>query len=374
MNIMIIASWYPTPEHPINGVFFQERARALARSGCNVSVAVADVRFRMHGKHAGITETCNCGVTEFRYLKRNLTPFSEKGIALQQIPMIRKIYKLVCEKFGKPDVIHLESAKVAMAAVALAREAGIPLTYTEHSSALLKCTPGSYHDKLVHLAAEQSSHIFCISSAMKNKIAPPDGKWSYLPNAIDFSQFTLAQPQTPFTFCALGSLRMIKGYDILLRAFQQVHNRYPDTRLIIGGAGEEWAALHDLCEALDLTSCVEFPGSIPLEGRNDFYRPASTFVCSSHTETFSVVTVEALACGIPVIATRCGGPEDIVNDSNGILVDKNSVPALAEGMIQMINKRNEYPASAIRANAYNIYSEDNVVKKQIACFTTLVVS
>lgn len=372
MNILIIASWYPSPESPLNGVFFQERARALVRHGCEVNVVVADVRLRMGCKRGGITETCSHGVTEYRYLKRNLTPFWEEGIARQQVPMIREMYKRICAKSGKPDVIHLESAKSAMAAVALARSEGIPLTYTEHNSGILNCKPGSFRERLMKLAVDNAAHTFLISTAVKHKVNPPVDKCSFLPNAVDFSQFTIAEPREPFTFCALGSLREIKGYDILLHAFHQVRRNYPTSRLVIGGNGEEWENLHILCDELSLTPYVEFRGSVPLDGRNDFYHNASAFVCSSHTETFSIVTVEALACGIPVIATKCGGPEDIINATNGILVEKNDVSALAEGMIHVIENREAYSASGIREAAYSRYGEDPVVERQIASLRSLI--
>lgn len=374
MKILIVASWYPEPGQ-LTGSFFRDRARLLAQHGCEVSVVTADLRLRTGGAPPGITVRKDGGVTEYRCFKRNLTPFWEGGVARQKVPMIRKLYEQVCRDSGKPDLIHLESARSARAAVALARSEHIPLTYTEHYSDVLSSSPGSYYDRVMRLAVSSASHIFLISSAMRRKLDPPDGKWSMLPNEVDFSAFTLSESSPPperFTFKALGSLRKVKGYDLLLKAFASVHAAYPACRLVIGGGGEEEAALKSLCDRLSLSDCVEFPGPVPLEERGAFFRDASAFVCSSHTETFSVVTVEAFACGVPVVATKCGGPEDLVNESNGYLVEKDSVSALASGLTRMVENRKRFCGPEIRAQAAALYDREVIVKKQMDCFASVI--
>ncbi len=373
MKVLIIASWYPTPDQPINGVFFQQRARALARFGCEVSVAVADVRLRLRGKKSGISVSREDGVTEYRSLRRNLTPFWEEGVAKQQISMIRKIYERVCKDSGKPDIIHLESARCAYAAVSLAKRERIPLTYTEHYSGILNSEPQSFFDRTMRLAVDAADHIFLLSLAMKRRLAPPEYKSSYLPNAVNFSDFSVTEPIEPFTFVALGSLVKIKGFDLLLRAFAQVHKIHPNCILEIGGEGPEKDFLINLRNDLGLKNHVIFRGKIPLEKRKDFFQGKSAFICSSRTETFSIVTIEAFASGLPVIATKCGGPEDLVNDMNGYLVEKNSSSSLAEAMLKMIENRNSFDSEHIRQDAFSNYDEVGVVKKQIACFNRLLI-
>lgn len=372
MKVLIIASWYPTPENPLNGFFFQQRARALARLGCEVSVAVADVSFRLRGKKSGISVCRENGITEYRYLRRNMTPFWEEGIARQQIPMIRKIYQQVCKDSGKPDLIHLESARCAYAAVDLARKEQIPLTYTEHYSGILNSKSGSFSDRTMRLAVDAAERIFLISSAMKRRLTPPEEKCVMLPNAIDFSDFSVADAELPFVFGALGGLGKIKGYDILLRAFAKVHERYPECLLEIGGDGPERENLLVLRAELGLDTCVVFRGRIPAEKRAQFFNGKSAFVCSSLTETFSIVVIEAFASGLPVIATKCGGPEDLVNDTNGYLVEKNDPEALAAGMVKMLESRDAFDSGTIRQDAMLRYDEASVVCQQFDCFRNLI--
>lgn len=371
MNVLIVASWYPTPENPLNGIFFQQRARALARCGCTVSVASLDVRTKLGGRKSGITVERVEDVIEYRYFKRNITPFWEEGIAKQQISMLRKIYERVCNDSGKPDIIHLDSARCAYAAVALAKKENIPLTYTEHYSGILNSQSGTFLDKTMRLAVENADHTFLLCSAMKHRLKPQEEKCSFLPNSIDFSEFYIKEPSKLFTFCALASLRKIKGLDILLQAFAKVQDAYPECRLVIGGDGLEKQSLLTMSEELGLNEHVTFCGRINSEQRGDFFAGNSAFVCSSLTETFSIVVVEAFASGLPVVATKCGGPEDLVKESNGYLVEKGDVDSLAEGMIKMIQNRNLFDSEKIRKDAYFLYDESCVVEQQIRYFDKL---
>lgn len=372
MKVLIIASWYPTSDQPLNGIFFQQKARALARCGCDVTVAVADVRLRLNGRKTGITVSRKEGITEYYGLYRNLTPFWEEGIAIQQIFIINKIYKQICKNNGKPDVIHLESARCAYAAVNLAKKENIPLTYTEHYSGILNSKSGTFLDRTMKCAVNAADHVFFISTAMKNRLNPPVNKSSYLPNGVDFSKFHIEKPETQFTFGAMGGLRKIKGYDILLRAFSRVHELYPDCKLVIGGEGSEKENLLLLQKELYLNDCVHFCGKIDVNNKAAFFADKSAFICSSLTETFSIVLVEAFASGIPVVATKCGGPEDLVNDSNGYLVEKDNVLSLANGMIDMIKNREKFSSDKIRCDANEKYGDMSVAQNQVAKFELLI--
>jgi glycosyltransferase involved in cell wall biosynthesis len=87
------------------------------------------------------------------------------------------------------------------------------------------------------------------------------------------------------------------------------------------------------------------------------------FVLSSIVETFGVVLIEVLAVGKPVVATKCGGPEDIVNQDNGILVPTKDVHALAEAMYNIYLNINKYDASLIRNDCISRFGKDSFVEK-----------
>ena len=89
------------------------------------------------------------------------------------------------------------------------------------------------------------------------------------------------------------------------------------------------------------------------------------FVLASQSETFGVAYIEALAMGVPVIATKCGGPEAFVNEKNGLMVNVNDVEELTEALIYMYNNINMYDRKSISIEIQNKFSSEVVANKII---------
>jgi glycosyltransferase involved in cell wall biosynthesis len=97
----------------------------------------------------------------------------------------------------------------------------------------------------------------------------------------------------------------------------------------------------------------------------DALRACDAFVLTSRHESFGVVYAEAIACGKPVIGTRCGGPEDIVTDQNGLLVPVGDVHAIAHALGVMIERARRMDTGAIRADFESRFSS-RVVSRRYA--------
>ena len=89
---------------------------------------------------------------------------------------------------------------------------------------------------------------------------------------------------------------------------------------------------------------------------------------SSEYETFGVVLIEALAMGKTVVATRCGGPESIVNKDVGVLVEKNSIQALHDGMEYIYKRNDDFKPELIKEYCNKNFSEEAVSNKLIAIY------
>src|SRR5680860_140687 len=101
---------------------------------------------------------------------------------------------------------------------------------------------------------------------------------------------------------------------------------------------------------------------------------SDAFVLSSKYETFGVVLVEALAMGLPLIATQCGGPEDIVTSDTGILVPTEDADALASAMAQICESRTQWPAEKLRADCAARFGPDVVSQRWIGHYERLIAS
>lgn len=157
-----------------------------------------------------------------------------------------------------------------------------------------------------------------------------------IPNSVDasFSEFPW-RTRSDRTILAVGRLVRQKGFDLLLRAFAQVAPARPEWSLVIWGEGEERASLLELRNQLGLERSVRMPGITASPG--EWVHGGEIFVLSSRFEGFANVVAEAMAAGLPVLATDCDwGPGELIqHETDGLLVKPGDVDALAEGLLRL---------------------------------------
>jgi glycosyltransferase involved in cell wall biosynthesis len=120
---------------------------------------------------------------------------------------------------------------------------------------------------------------------------------------------------------SVGNIRPAKGYDVFLRAARRIHDAYPVTRFVLAGegSGRLYQELLQLRRQLGLENVFHFIGF--QQEAASVLNNLDIFVLPSRSEGFSISTIEAMACGVPVVVTRSGGPEEIVeHGENGITV------------------------------------------------------
>lgn len=155
-------------------------------------------------------------------------------------------------------------------------------------------------------------------------------------------------PQRP-TILACGRLVPLKRFDDLIRALPLVAPQ--ETRLVIVGEGPERATLEALAAKLGLQHRVALPGQVDDLARR--YAEASCLAVASETESFGLTVAEALSYGLPVVATRCGGPEEILEDGRfGTLVSVGDVAALAAALTRALAVPGDPEPRRARANLF----------------------
>ncbi len=164
-------------------------------------------------------------------------------------------------------------------------------------------------------------------------------KSAVIPNAVFnplISQVSYCEEKEKI-ITAMGRLVNDKGFDVLIKAFSLVADSVPDYNLVIFGKGELQDKLLGDIKHLGLSERVALPG-VRSDALFDVAK-SSLFVLSSRNEGMPNVLMEAMACGVPCVSTRCPmGPEELINDGeNGLLVPVEDEKALAEAMLRVLS-------------------------------------
>ena len=127
------------------------------------------------------------------------------------------------------------------------------------------------------------------------------------------------------------------------------------------GEGRDLAYCQQHAQALGISDLVVWCGRRLRPDIVAMFQDADAFVLPSHYESFGMVYAEAIACAKPVIATRCGGGEYIVNETNGMLVDVGDIAALAAALRRMIDHGDAFSVERIRADFMARFSKRAVL-------------
>ena len=386
MHVLIIPSWYPETPEDIDGIFFRLQAQALQRSGLKIGVT-APVFRSMRGKPASVI---NGGYGIRSYTEENISTYVYKSMYFfPRLPYLDrhrwvragwKLFEHYVRDHGTPDIIHAHSMNHAgILAQQIHEKTGIPFVLTEHSSTYARKLIRNWQRPAMLQSAQQCSARIAVSKDFCRLLETEYGglDWQYIPNSLSpafIRPVDLANKpkNADFTFCSVAHLNYNKGFDILLPAFAEALKTHPDLKLKIGGTGLIASQLHNLAAELGLENSVEFLGGLQNDQVLDLMFRSDAFVLASRNETFGVVFIEALSQGLPVAATRCGGPQTIINENNGILVPVGDVQALAGALVSLYENRGRYDAQTLRADCLSEFGEEAVVRQITAVYKTIL--
>ena len=361
MHILLLPSWYSTADKPWRGMFVRDQALALSRAGYEVGTVFVERRqlstfttAALRTRHFQTIPSREEGIATLRMKGWSLFAQTTAG-ALLWSELTRRAVRAYVDAYGVPDLIHGHAAMWGgYAAMLAARDLGRAYMVTEHSSAVLSLKVSRANRQRIAAVYRNAERVLAVSETLRRSVDRLAGApvAEVVPNAVDTTYFCTpqtARTRRPFVFLAVADLVPSKRIDLRIRAFGRLRALEPHARLVIAGAGGERERLTQLARSHIEGHAVEFTGWLDRGEVRRRLWDANALVVSSDVETFSVVTVEALSTGLPVIATRCGGPEEIVTSNLGALVDRGDEAALAGAMRQMLTRR--FDADELRQSA-----------------------
>ncbi len=382
MHILLLPSWYSTIDKPWRGTFFGDQARSLTRHGLRAGIAFVERRslsrltpFALRDSHFQVVSHDEHGVPTMR--RKGWSTFAQTTAgALLWVGLTRKLVGAYSARYGIPDLIHGHGAMWGgYAAMLAARDLGRPYVITEHASSIL--TLDITHDirRRLSMAYRNAARVIAVSNALKASVECIAGRpiAEVVPNTVDSRFFTLPpapRPREPFVFLAAGDLLPSKRIDLLIRAFARLHEQAPHTRLVVAGDGKERSRLRDLASVHGVHDTISFTGALTrVEMRQQMWE-ANALVMPSDFETFGVVLIEAMSTGLPVIATRCGGPEEIVAAESGRLVDCGNETALVNAMSDFLVR--SFDAMWIRERVSRRFGYEPVAARLCSIYDSVI--
>lgn len=386
-RVLVFTRQYPNPVLPRQGLWVQRQTLAVAaRTPC---VVVAPTPYcppgrlpRAIAQFRDVPRREDSGPVEAHHPRFLSGPglstyWLEAGaMAIGARPTLDRLHASF-----RFDMIHAHFTYPDGAAAArLARRYGVPLIITEHTlwqawlgrMALVK-------PQALTAARAAALHVG-VSHAVRRQLVAETSRAAetrVVHIGVDGTRFTPpAEPRrgSGAEILFVGWINYLKGVDVLLRAMPRVLARRPDARLtLVGGAlfrdkQRQEEELRALASTLGLDAAVHFAGPASEDGVADWMRRSDVLVLPSRRESCGAVLLEALATGLPVVATRCGGPEDLVTDNVGRLVHPEDPELLADAITDVLERRASFPPEVLRTYVLGRFGWDQLADRYLELY------
>jgi len=307
---------------------------------------------------------------------------SEKRFNIRTFFLLLRLVKII-----RPDIVHTHLTGSNLIGVIAAKLGGVSRIFTHDHSGAEYTHRFPIISKLVLIPLERMTiHFVSKIFAVSNHVATfninikkfPLSKVVVLPNWVDAADFRFSAenrdrirtkygiPKTSIVVGAAGRLSPEKGLLTLVDAFADVVKFREDAHLVIAGEGPQRCEIESRIRNLNLSGRAHLMGHVP--DAPSVYSVFDIFVLPSHYETFGIALLEAMYCGLPVIASNIGGIPDLIKpEVNGVLVDPENPDQLSLALVQLLldKPKRERLGMCARSDATTQFSKAVLVDKLV---------
>jgi len=369
-TILFLPKWYPNHFDPQNGIFVQKHAIAISSFA---DVVVLFLCPSIDSSIKGIKkENPYPGITEYTFY---YTSDTNSNIVIKTIQLIRYTYslfkclKVIRKNHKKIQITHAHiMLRTGVISLILKFFRKIPYIITEHWHGYLT---GSFAQKnpvikkITKIIVREAFAVTTVSDVLaegmkKNKLY--NKKYITIPNVIDFETAKPIQNNTDeiIILCVSDLEDKNKNISGIIKAFSAVKDKISNAVLHIIGGGSDEEKLKKLVKDLELDPIVVFYGRQPNDFAISKIQQCSFVVINSYIETFSVVSAEALACGKPIVATRCKGPESFLDETSTIWITPGNNDELKDALVKMSTNYTNYCPEKLQQIAKEKFSKEVV--------------
>jgi len=361
----MIPSWYPNRENTHAGIFVKKHIQIISQFIDCYTLFVLPTRklraFKIEVEKQPSSEIIYFGTTKSALV----------NTILYFLINVIKISAIILKK-GRPKFVHNHVVfPSGFVALLVAKLLNLRLIISEHWSGYL-IEDNRLQDLSVKIQRgiryilSSAYKIGLVSNFMKDRLVESqfctEEKVVITPNKIEFNHFSpdkkeLGEEVKVLTICNLNDFE--KNISGMIEAINYlIQNESINIKLQIIGEGIDETKLKKLASEYGLLKTkIFFLGKIENHLLTNFYRNSDFYILNSNFETLNISTIEALMHGLPVVASKCGGPQDYLNEQNSVQVNTKDMNDLVRGIKEMLLKSNDFNREMIKINIEKQYSE-----------------
>lgn len=374
LRVVVLSGLYPKPGNRLAGQFIHRQVVGLRELGVDARVLRPVARqafsFRRGSEFSSRVDgvmTSHVDDVPVLYVPYLHVPH-RLSTRLEALSIVRRLDDEFDELFdGPPHLVHGHWLfPSGHAAVELACRRDLPVVVSARGSDVHRYPRENRGTaRLTRRTLRRANHVVAVSRALGRQVRALAGggvSVDVVYNGVDVERFHQAAdrararsrvglPATGTVLCSVGRLIEEKGVRELFQAFRAVAATDEDLILVMLGEGPLRGEVRDLAGTAGLSNRVILPGEVPHERVADWLRGSDVLVHASHAEGLPNVVLEAMACGIPVVATDVGGTPEVVDESVGRLVpprDPGRLAAALEALLGDPDARRKIAGEAAR--------------------------
>ena len=368
MHVLIIPTWYPNGNDKLIGIYHKEYTEALANNSVKVNMLYIDrqpiskpFKYLFMNKKEVINE-----VNYKTYIRKmfDVRRISYSLSINNYCKILEKAFIDYVKINGKPDILHaMVTIPAGYATCKLGKKYNIPVVVTEHSSYYQRFFEGDnikYGDYVMN-----NSYYTTVSKYMADWIKSKYDNCDILPNLVDVDKYMLPRKKIEgLKLITISGLRRRKYIDNTIEALKTIieEKNIQNASLTVVGDGQDEEFFKNRCHELDMDNYVNFVGRKNKDQVAKLLSEHNIYVVSSDTETFCIPAIEAFASGIPVVSTKCNGPEEFIDDKCGKIVPFGDKKKMVEAILNVYNNIDKYDIKYLRSIA-NRYSGKSITDK-----------
>ena len=379
MKVLVIPTWYPSGEDKLMGNYHKEFTEALNEFGIEANMLFI-YRQRLSrpfkylfSRKKEVDKEKNYSV--YKYSMMNFAPISFDFQQKMYVKKLRKAFKDYIKQEGRPDIIHAHvTVPAGYAACILGKEENIPVIVTEHCARLERFFENNMFKKYGNFVLANSKYS-TVSKYMQSYMQKYNNDCDVIPNLVDTNIFDNNKKRKigkTFHLVSVCALREGKKIDNVFKAMQILINKgIKNIHYDVIGDGFFENYYKEQCQNMKLDNYVSFLGRKPKEEISEILKNEHVLIISSDIESFAIPGIEALASGIPVISTKCLGPEEYIDDKCGVLCNVDNIEELAEAIEYVKNNYDKYDVKYLNSVGQK-FSKNKIIPDTIEIYKQML--